>query len=71
MTTCDCGCSTFGPGPHDRAARHPRARSCDHDELGIGINAGGMSVLVALWVYAMASVLGLLSVVGFAIWIRR
>lgn len=30
--TCTCTCSTFGPDPHDPDARHPRPRSCQHDE---------------------------------------
>ena len=32
MTDCNCGCATFGPGPHDPDARHARPRSCEHDE---------------------------------------
>lgn len=31
--TCNgnCGCATLGPD-HDPDARHPQARSCEHDE---------------------------------------
>ena len=25
-----CGCSTFGPGPHDVGARHPNPVGCEH-----------------------------------------
>lgn len=31
--SCDCTCSTLGPGPHDAVARHPIARSCRHDDV--------------------------------------
>ena len=30
--THECGCATFGPGPHPAAARHPNVRGCEHAE---------------------------------------
>ena len=28
----ECGCATFGPGPHPVDARHPNVRGCEHAE---------------------------------------
>jgi hypothetical protein len=32
--THECGCATFGPGPHPVDARHRNARGCEHAETG-------------------------------------
>lgn len=31
MTPCNCVCSHFN-GPHDAGARHPKVRTCIHEE---------------------------------------
>jgi len=33
--THECGCATFGPGPHPVDARHPNVRGCEHAETGL------------------------------------
>ena len=33
----ECGCATFGPGPHPVDARHPNVRGCEHAEGGLNV----------------------------------
>lgn len=33
MTDHECGCSHFGPGPHDADLRHPNPKACEHAEM--------------------------------------